>query len=76
MNSSLLLFNNDVKHLIHIFKRNQCLENLINRVIKAFPDNNVNSAPSDEIDTLYPGGGGNFNRQVTGGAILMCEVMP
>ena len=21
-------------------------------------------------------GGGNFNRQVTGGAILMCEVMP
>ena len=25
--------------------------------------------------TLTPGGG-NFNRQVTGGAILMCEVMP
>ena len=34
-----------------------------------------NEAPDIEALGAMPGGG-NFNRQVTGGAILMCEVMP
>ena len=52
INSSLLLFNNDVKNLTHIFKRNQCPENLVNKVIKAYLDNNVNSVQSEENDSL------------------------
>ena len=53
MNSSLLLFNNDVKNLTHIFKRNQFYENLINKAVKAYFNNNVNSAPSDKNDTIF-----------------------
>ena len=36
INNSLLSFNNDVKKLTHILKRNQFLEHLINRVIKSY----------------------------------------
>ena len=47
INNSLLSFNNDIKKLIHILKKNQYPEYLINRVVKAHLDNNGNSAPSD-----------------------------
>ena len=36
INNSLLSFNNDIKKLTHIFKRNQYPEYLINRVVKAY----------------------------------------
>ena len=53
INSSLISFNNDVKKLTHIFKRNQCPEYLINSVVKTYLDNNGNSAQSDNNNTLY-----------------------
>ena len=33
-----------------MFKRNQFFENLINKAVKAYLDNKVNSAPSDKND--------------------------
>ena len=48
----LLSFNNDVKKLTHIFKRNQFPEYSINRVVKTYFDNNGNSAQSDNNNTL------------------------
>ena len=53
INNSLLSFNNDIKKLTHIFKRNQFPDYLINKVVKAYLDNNGNHAPSDNNDTLY-----------------------
>ena len=53
INNSLFSFNNDVKKLIHIFKRNQFPEYLINKVVKTYLDNNGNSAQSDNNNTLY-----------------------
>ena len=53
INNSLLSFNTDIKKLTHIFKRNQYPEHLLNRVVKAFLDNNGNSAPSDDNNNLY-----------------------
>ena len=53
INTSLLSFNNDIKKLTHIFKKNQYPEYLINRVVKAYLDNNGNSAPSDDNNNLY-----------------------
>ena len=53
IDSSLLLFNNDVQNLTHVFKRNQYLEKPINKVVKAYRENYVNSAPSDKSDTFY-----------------------
>ena len=46
-NNSLLSFNNDIKKLTHIFKKNQYPEYLINGVVKTHLDDNGNSAPSD-----------------------------
>ena len=53
INNSLFSFNNDVKKLTHIFKRNQFPEYLINRVVKTYLDNNGNSAKSDNNNTIY-----------------------
>ena len=53
INNSLLSFNNDVKRLTHIFKKNQFPEYLINRVVKTYLDNNDNSAQSDNSNVLY-----------------------
>ena len=53
INSSILSFNNDIKKLTHIFKRNQFPEYLINKVVKTYLDNNGNSATSVNNDTLY-----------------------
>ena len=53
INYSLLLFNNDVKNLTHIFKRNHFPRHLTNKVAKAYLDNNINSASSSKNDTLY-----------------------
>jgi len=53
INNSLLSFNNDVKKLTYIFKRNQFPEYLINRVFKMYLDNNGNSAQSDNNNILY-----------------------
>ena len=53
VNNSLLSFNNDVKKLIHIFKKNQFPEYLINRVVKTYLDNNDNYAQSDNSNVLY-----------------------
>ena len=53
ISNSLLSFNNDVKKLTHIFKRNQCPEYLINRVVKTYLDNDGNSSQSDNNNTLY-----------------------
>ena len=47
INNSLFSFNNDVKKLIHVVKRNQFPECLINRVVKTYLDNNGNSAQTD-----------------------------
>ena len=49
INNSLLSFNNDVKKLTHIFKRNQFPEYLRNKVVKTCLDNNGNSAQSDFV---------------------------
>ena len=51
--NSLLSFNNDVKKLTHIFKKNQFPEYLINRVVKTYLDNNDNYAQSDNSNVLY-----------------------
>ena len=53
INNSLLSFNNDIKKLTHIFKKNQYPEYLINRIAKSHLDNNGNSAPSDDNNNLY-----------------------
>ena len=53
ISNSLLSLNNDVKKLTHIFKRNQCPEYLINRVVKTYLDNDGNSSQSDNNNTLY-----------------------
>ena len=53
INNSLLSFNNDIKKLTHIFENNQYPEHLINRVVKAYLDNNGNSAPSGNNINLY-----------------------
>ena len=53
INNSLLSFNNNIKKLTHIFKRNQYPEYLINRVVKSYLDNNGNYAPSDDNNNLY-----------------------
>ena len=53
INNSLFSFNNDITKLSHIFKKNQYPEYLINRVVKAYLDNNGNSAPSDDNNNLY-----------------------
>ena len=53
INNSLFSFNNDVKKLTHIFKRNQFAEYLINRLVKTYLNNNGNSAQSDNNNTLY-----------------------
>ena len=44
INNSLFSFNNEIKKLTHIFKKHQYPEYLINRVVKAYLDNNGNSA--------------------------------
>ena len=47
---------NDVKKLFHIFKRNQCPERLINRVVKSYLDNAQNSNTSaslNDTSTIY-----------------------
>ena len=49
INNSLLSFNNGIKKLTHILKKNQYPEYLINKVVKAYLDNNGNSAPSDHL---------------------------
>ena len=51
--NSLLSFNNDIKKLTHIFRKNQYPEYLINRVVKAYLDNSGNSAPSNGNNNLY-----------------------
>ena len=38
VNNTLATFNDDVKKLFHIFKRNQYPESLINRVVKSYSD--------------------------------------
>ena len=53
INNSLLSFNNGVKKLTHIFKRNQFPEYMINRVVKTYLNHSSISAPSDNNDTLY-----------------------
>ena len=53
INKSLLSFNNDVKRLTRIFKKNQFPEYLINRVGKTYLDNIDNSAQSDNSSVLY-----------------------
>ena len=53
INTTLLSFNNDVKKLTHIFKKNQFPEYLINRVVKTYLDNNDNSAQSYNGNVLY-----------------------
>ena len=53
INNSLLSFNNDVKKLTHIFKKNQFPEYLINRVVKTYLDKNDSSARSDNSNVLY-----------------------
>ena len=53
INNSLLSFNNDVKKLTHVFKKNQFPEYLINRVVKTYVDNYDNSEKSDNGNVLY-----------------------
>ena len=53
INNSLQPFNNDVKKLTPILKRNQFPEHLINRVIKSYINHSSTSAPSENNDTLY-----------------------
>ena len=53
INNSLLSFNNDVKKLTHIFKRNELPEYSVNRVVKTYLDNNGNSVQSDNNNALY-----------------------
>ena len=60
INSTLLGFNNEVKKLSYIFKKNQYPEGLINTVLNKYPDNiskstalSVDSKPPDGPCTLY-----------------------
>ena len=53
INNSLLSFNKDVKKLILTFKRNQFPENLINKVVSTYLDENNTFVLSDNNDTLY-----------------------
>ena len=56
INNTLASFNDDVKKLFHILKRNQYLESLINRVVKSYLDNaqnsNTSASPTD-ASTIY-----------------------
>ena len=43
INTTLAKFNEDVRNLLHIFKKNQYPESLISRVVKSYLDNAQNS---------------------------------
>ena len=56
INNTLATFNDDVNQLFHIFKMNQYLESLINRVVKSSRNNaqnsNTSASPTD-TSTIY-----------------------
>ena len=56
INTTLAKFNEDVRSLLQIFKKNQYPESLINRVVKSYPNNAQNSNTStstNDTSTIY-----------------------
>ena len=53
INTTLAKFNEDVKSLLQIFKRNQYSESLINRVVKSYLNNAQTFTSTNDTSTIY-----------------------